>query len=165
MPGVRQFSRAADCAAAACSEDPPLTKNQPTVAGSIKWSRALFARVKQTMSKLYQVEDEMMALELGQEVHHKYMSLARQVMNFEKGLYQQWLSSSDTAALSYLKLNILTRDAESGKIVVNFSNDLVRLMRETRYLDRMGFDIPEICLLYTSPSPRDRTRSRMPSSA
>ena len=24
---------------------------------------------------------------------------------------------------------------------------------------------PEICLLYTSPSPRDRTRSRMPSSA
>ena len=25
--------------------------------------------------------------------------------------------------------------------------------------------IPSICLLYTSPSPRDRTRSRMPSSA
>ena len=24
---------------------------------------------------------------------------------------------------------------------------------------------PNICLLYTSPSPRDRTRSRMPSSA
>ena len=26
-------------------------------------------------------------------------------------------------------------------------------------------EIPEGCLLYTSPSPRDRTRSRMPSSA
>ena len=26
-------------------------------------------------------------------------------------------------------------------------------------------EIPQICLLYTSPSPRDRTRSRMPSSA
>ena len=25
--------------------------------------------------------------------------------------------------------------------------------------------LPEVCLLYTSPSPRDRTRSRMPSSA
>ena len=25
--------------------------------------------------------------------------------------------------------------------------------------------VQEICLLYTSPSPRDRTRSRMPSSA
>ena len=25
--------------------------------------------------------------------------------------------------------------------------------------------LPDFCLLYTSPSPRDRTRSRMPSSA
>ena len=33
-------------------------------------------------------------------------------------------------------------------------------------LDGMGFkDVNEVCLLYTSPSPRDRTRSRMPSSA
>ena len=39
-----------------------------------------------------------------------------------------------------------------------------------RFLDFRGviFDVdPEFnnCLLYTSPSPRDRTRSRMPSSA
>ena len=29
----------------------------------------------------------------------------------------------------------------------------------------LGLDVHDICLLYTSPSPRDRTRSRMPSSA
>jgi len=28
-----------------------------------------------------------------------------------------------------------------------------------------GFEYSMLCLLYTSPSPRDRTRSRMPSSA
>ena len=28
-----------------------------------------------------------------------------------------------------------------------------------------GIGLPMVCLLYTSPSPRDRTRSRMPSSA
>ena len=28
-----------------------------------------------------------------------------------------------------------------------------------------GWELPSSCLLYTSPSPRDRTRSRMPSSA
>ena len=39
------------------------------------------------------------------------------------------------------------------------------------YPDKPIFDIPGVpyqtghCLLYTSPSPRDRTRSRMPSSA
>ena len=31
--------------------------------------------------------------------------------------------------------------------------------------DITGTDLLHICLLYTSPSPRDRTRSRMPSSA
>ena len=29
----------------------------------------------------------------------------------------------------------------------------------------LSFDVGNSCLLYTSPSPRDRTRSRMPSSA
>ena len=33
-------------------------------------------------------------------------------------------------------------------------------------LERFGYtDLDNLCLLYTSPSPRDRTRSRMPSSA
>ena len=31
--------------------------------------------------------------------------------------------------------------------------------------DSDGDGIPDVCLLYTSPSPRDRQKSRMPSSA
>lgn len=34
----------------------------------------------------------------------------------------------------------------SDRVEVNFHPDLVRLIRETRYLDRMGFPIPEIAL-------------------
>ena len=41
--------------------------------------------------------------------------------------------------------------------------------RSKANLPDVGLDIyandPTTCLLYTSPSPRDRTRSRMPSSA
>ena len=33
------------------------------------------------------------------------------------------------------------------------------------YLGKDEFDLIFICLLYTSPSPRDRQKSRMPSSA
>ena len=36
---------------------------------------------------------------------------------------------------------------------------------ERRLLMRDVFDLPNLCLLYTSPSPRDATLSRMPSSA
>ncbi|WDT36807.1 hypothetical protein PVA38_11275 [Streptococcus pneumoniae D39] len=45
---------------------------------------------------------------------------------------------------------------------------LPTLFAEKRDGRRVVFDVDKIdkaCLLYTSPSPRDRTRSRMPSSA
>ena len=41
----------------------------------------------------------------------------------------------------------------------------VVLLTETGYLKRMPVNEFEACLLYTSPSPRDRQKSRMPSSA
>ena len=42
------------------------------------------------------------------------------------------------------------------------------LMKRNKEMPRIDLDkieIPEACLLYTSPSPRDATLSRMPSSA
>ena len=48
------------------------------------------------------------------------------------------------------------KDPRIGMVTVNF----VQLSRDLSYAD-----VNVTCLLYTSPSPRDRTRSRMPSSA
>ena len=42
---------------------------------------------------------------------------------------------------------------------------LIGLTRTPPDLAIVDIKMPKICLLYTSPSPRDRTRSRMPSSA
>ena len=44
----------------------------------------------------------------------------------------------------------------------NYDAIVEQLSRFKRFLDTKQ---PKTCLLYTSPSPRDRTRSRMPSSA
>ena len=45
-------------------------------------------------------------------------------------------------------------------------HDFSKQPGQTVQLDRYRFwGKPGTCLLYTSPSPRDRTRSRMPSSA
>ena len=43
-------------------------------------------------------------------------------------------------------------------MVLNISDDVIPIIQNE-------VDALHICLLYTSPSPRDRTRSRMPSSA
>ena len=52
-------------------------------------------------------------------------------------------------------------DAAHRLITANLRN-VVRIA-----MDYAGYGMPleDICLLYTSPSPRDRTRYRMPSSA
>ena len=58
---------------------------------------------------------------------------------------------------------------QRGEIeLAQIPGELLRFEREAaRIMKRTGADhvLYGICLLYTSPSPRDRTRSRMPSSA
>ena len=49
------------------------------------------------------------------------------------------------------------------KVVVNMG--VGDAARDSKLIDGATRDLAAICLLYTSPSPRDRTRSRMPSSA
>ena len=41
----------------------------------------------------------------------------------------------------------------------------IRTVIFVSYMVTNAFIVAGVCLLYTSPSPRDRTRSRMPSSA
>ena len=65
---------------------------------------------------------------------------------------------------------LLAHDARMRIIVLSGQNDESNA-RHARALGAIDFvpkpALPQVlrCLLYTSPSPRDRTRSRMPSSA
>ena len=63
------------------------------------------------------------------------------------------------------KLGLAILDSEFTQLVQR----MFQLLQDHR-LDYTNFfrflaDYPDICLLYTSPSPRDRQKSRMPSSA
>ena len=65
-----------------------------------------------------------------------------------------------TAASAESKLQIIKKN---GELRVGTTGDWDPMsMKDPATNKYKGFDI---CLLYTSPSPRDRTRSRMPSSA
>ena len=65
-------------------------------------------------------------------------------------------------------LGIISSSA-SGFLTTETSNTLDNLYEENFYIDpesvEVGDDKVKVCLLYTSPSPRDMRRSRMPSSA
>ena len=64
------------------------------------------------------------------------------------------------------KLWIIEDDKRLCEKEKNFGDNFIKLSREVHFLndDRAQLKL-EICLLYTSPSPRDATLSRMPSSA
>ena len=70
--------------------------------------------------------------------------------------------------LRFLQLGVYTGDASvwlCNNILTDKSSILIDVdtWRGSDELDHAEMDFS--CLLYTSPSPRDRTRSRMPSSA
>ena len=78
------------------------------------------------------------------------------------------LSANKTAAFILPKkpLNILKNNiAENVKLEFNDTNALFTFDNNTIICRLIDGKYPNYCLLYTSPSPRDRTRSRMPSSA
>eukprot|EP00657_Telonema_sp_P-1_P011645 TRINITY_DN6981_c0_g1_i1.p1 TRINITY_DN6981_c0_g1~~TRINITY_DN6981_c0_g1_i1.p1 ORF type:complete len:137 (+),score=85.71 TRINITY_DN6981_c0_g1_i1:51-461(+) len=54
---------------------------------------------------------------------------------------------------------------ELAEMAVIPVNEVELLLMKAMSLGLIKGRINEVCLLYTSPSPRDRTRSRMPSSA
>ena len=64
-------------------------------------------------------------------------------------------------ALSLLAINVSTEPPTHDDMALGV-NVLESMMRD--WLQK-NIDLGYSCLLYTSPSPRDRTRSRMPSSA
>ena len=57
-------------------------------------------------------------------------------------------------------------DSDSDPIVfMQIQSQTKNMMELTDYAENVVQEQLQTCLLYTSPSPRDRTRSRMPSSA
>ena len=57
----------------------------------------------------------------------------------------------------------LERSVEQMK--AKTSSQLAEIGKKSEAIGRLKFELSENCLLYTSPSPRDRQKSRMPSSA
>ena len=79
------------------------------------------------------------------------------IMTQDKGKVGSWFKEKTS---SFKRADLV--DPEFEKLFDVFTTDQV----EARYLiDPRIIENLKTCLLYTSPSPRDRTRSRMPSSA
>ena len=116
------------------------------------------------MNRLQADAAESMKKELGRRnVPRKYTDLAKAAMKYEKRLYGTWVEGADAVALVRLKEPVLRTDVRrvartprravrqrSHRQRTTLSSTSTRsssaLLRESRYLDRMGFAIPETTL-------------------
>jgi len=133
-------------------ENPPRTKNQPPVAGSIQWSRALFWRVKKPMLRFNNHKNGLLDGEQGQTIRNKYIALGRSMREFANNLFEEFHQDSIKKVMDRLKMPILDRNGEVVK--VSYSHDLTIIIQESKYLDRLGFEVPEIALNITLQEPK-----------
>ena len=68
------------------------------------------------------------------------------------------MPNRNRSALGFLMILAL------GLVTACSNNAYTPIVNPTQPIDPAAY-APKVCLLYTSPSPRDRTRYRMPSSA
>ncbi|KAI9188096.1 hypothetical protein H9P43_002487 [Blastocladiella emersonii ATCC 22665] len=128
---------------------PPLGRNQPRVAGSIQWARSLFFRIKKTIVR-FQSLQELLATEQGRVVTRKYLTTAKAMRQYEEDLYHSWCNHVEVASLGYLKSFVLAKRMTPGesreKYIVNFKPELADVIKESKYLEKIGFAIPETAI-------------------
>ena len=86
----------------------------------------------------------------------------------KKGIAEQTPQGARTASLSFSYTPVLSGYINKAKSRGDFNiiNHVANGLKSSKKSQSSGISIKfGGCLLYTSPSPRDRTRSRMPSSA
>ena len=97
------------------------------------------------------------------EQHFLFDFVKQSYLITARHLHDTVASAEGLDEATQLKVNFFTRQYIDALSPSNFALTNPEVFRET--VKSHGQNLIKGCLLYTSPSPRDRTRSRMPSSA
>nr|CCC47395.1 putative dynein heavy chain, fragment [Trypanosoma vivax Y486] len=127
-------------------DNPPLTKNQPPVAGAIHWSTSLFQRLKKPIVRFHQ--EGMLTTPMGRQVRAKYAEVAHQMKEYATSRFMQWCDRVRQSTPASLKMHVLVKES-NDTYVTNFDKELFNTIREAKYLDRLGFEVPQEALNVT----------------
>ena len=124
-------------------DNPPIPKGQPPIGGSILWERSLFERIKRTIVRFLSLED-MMNCDEGQAVKAHYLRVAKQMKAYEDDRYERWRAATESNLPGLLRRTLLTKKEASDTLSVNFAPELSEIILESKYLEQLGFTIPEL---------------------
>eukprot|EP00741_Cyanophora_paradoxa_P017811 tig00021017_g17202.t1 len=122
--------------------NPPMVRNAPPVAGNIIWSRQLLRRIEEPMKK-FQTNKNIMTTKESKKIIRTYNRVARALIEFETLWHYAWCRSIETAKAG-LQATLIIRHPDNGKLYVNFDREILQLIHETKCLQRMGVEVPEV---------------------
>ena len=80
-------------------------------------------------------------------------------------MHKDILVIDDNPDIRFLICNILKEKKFNVRSAANYDQAILEINKKMPDLSIVDIKLDKTCLLYTSPSPRDATLSRMPSSA
>ncbi|XP_078609718.1 dynein beta chain, ciliary-like isoform X2 [Branchiostoma floridae x Branchiostoma japonicum] len=123
---------------------PPVHKNMPPIAGALKWTQELRDRITQPMGNLKNLNHPCMDGEKARLMLTKYDEMIELLKKYEKECYQKWADGVAEACQFNLEQPLITRNGDTKLISVNFSPQLVAVLREVKYLENLQrSDIPD----------------------
>jgi len=127
-------------------DSPPIARCMPPVAGSINWERSILGRVKRPMAKFIQKKDLIQG-EAGKKVLNSYKSFYDvHLQPYEESKFKEWAEENTNIAIAMLKKIILKKHEDTQVYEIDFSPQLIMMIREAKYLDRLGKEPPKTIL-------------------
>jgi len=125
---------------------PPISKNMPPKAGQIAWARSIMGRIKAPIKKFKNKSDQLMSPTFS-KVAFKYVKLAKELdQGYEQEIFNKWSDKNTDEAINKLNKSILSKDEkdpENKVYFVNFAPELKVIIREAKFLERIGKPIPQ----------------------
>ncbi|KAH0629389.1 hypothetical protein JD844_011440 [Phrynosoma platyrhinos] len=123
---------------------PPISKNMPPVAGQLKWAWELQERIQIPRKDLRAIDHPIMVSSDAKLIYGKYDEMIRLLQGYREQIYEEWIKRVDRDCQFNLEQPLIQRDPKTNLIRVNFSRELVAVLREVKYLTfQQQKDIPD----------------------
>ncbi|KAJ8314952.1 hypothetical protein KUTeg_007102 [Tegillarca granosa] len=122
-------------------DNPQMVRNAPPVAGAIHWSRQLLKRIEDPM-KSFRDNKAINLLGDFSRMVKIYNKLATALVTFESLWFTQWKNRIDHAR-DGLRATLFIRHPNTDEICVNADERVLELIHESKWLTRLGIQIPE----------------------
>ncbi|XP_010006976.1 PREDICTED: dynein heavy chain 17, axonemal [Chaetura pelagica] len=120
------------------------SKNMPPVAGQLKWALSLQQQLQVLHKDLFAIDHPVMLSAEAKLVSGKYEELLGLLRGYRQEVYEEWARGAGQDCHFSLEQPLIRRDPESSLLSVNFSQELVAVLREMKYLHfQQQQDIPD----------------------